>query len=116
MSKTNRMLIIRKAFQAKVKIGKLIKDYLYYPDEGVRTHAQARKKAKKHGRVISVEKVDTQALLGKIENLKLEQEPGKYYLGGDIYEDELNIDELLGLRKKTKRRSNYVRQREREKD
>jgi len=105
------MLIARKAFQVKVKIGKLIKDYLYYPDEGVRTHDQARKKARKHGRVISVEKVDTQALLGRIENLKLDTDPDRYYLGG---EDELNLDELLGLRKKTKRRINRVRQRERQ--
>lgn len=97
------MSIGRKALEVKVKVGKLIKAYLYYDDEGVKTHKQAAQKAKKHGKVISVEKVDNQALLGRIENLDLSE---NYYLGGGIYEDDLNLDEVLGLRKKTKRRSN----------
>lgn len=94
------MSIGRKALEVKVRVGKLIKAYLYYNDEGVKTHKQAAQKARKHGKVISVEKVDTQALLGRIENLDLSED---YYLGKGIYEDDLNIDEVLGLRKKTKR-------------
>ncbi len=102
------MSIGRKAFEVKVRIGKVIKKYLYYHDKGVKTHKQAAQKAKKHGRVISVEKVDNQALLGRIENLNLE-EGGNYDLGGGVFEDDLNLDEVLGLRKKTKRRSNNGR-------
>jgi len=94
------MSIGRKALEVKVRIGRLIKSYLYYYDEGVKTHKQAAQKAKKHGKVISVEKVDTQALLGRIENLDLSE---NYYLGGVVYENELNLDEVLGLSKKTKR-------------
>lgn len=100
------MSVASRAFEAKVRIGGLIKSYLYYYSEGVRTHKQARQKARKHGKVISVEKVDTQALLGRIENLKLDDEPERFYLGGGVFEDELNLDEVLGLSKKTKRRSN----------
>ncbi len=98
------MSIGRKAFEVKVRIGKVIKKYLYYHDDGVKTHTQAAQKAQKHGRVISVEKVDNHALLGGIENLNLEE--GNYDLGGGVFEDDLKLDEVLGLRKKTKRRSN----------
>lgn len=97
------MSIASRAFEAKVRIGGLIKSYLYYYNEGVRTHKQARQKARKHGKVISVEKVDTQALLGRIENLRLDDEPERFYLGGGVFEDELNLDEALGLSKKENR-------------
>tara|TARA_Y100000310_G_scaffold79271_2_gene75954 strand:+ start:4407 stop:4748 length:342 start_codon:yes stop_codon:yes gene_type:complete len=97
--------VIDKAFEVKVKIGKLIKAYLYYRSDGVKSHRQAARKAKKHGKVISVEKVDAQALLGRIENLDLSEESERYYLGGGVFEDELDIDGVLGLSKKIKRRS-----------
>lgn len=97
------MSVINRVFEAKVRIGKVIKSYLYYYSDGVKTHRQAARKATKHGKVISVEKVDTQALLGRIENLNLDEEPIRYYLGGGVYEDELDIDGVLGLSKKTKR-------------
>jgi len=99
------MSIISKTFEVKVKVGQLFKTYHYEAS----TNKQAASKAKRHGRIISVRKVDIQALLGRIENLKLEEEPERYYLGGGVYEDDLNIDEVLGLSKKTKRRSNNGR-------
>ncbi len=99
------MSILNRVFEAKVRVGKVIKAYLYYTSDGVRTHKQAAQKAKKHGKVISVEKVDTHALLGRIENLDLTEDPMSQYLGGGVFEDDLNLDEVLGLRKKTKRRS-----------
>lgn len=94
------MSIITRVFEAKVRVGKDIKSFLYYYSDGIKTHKQAAQRARKKGKVISVEKVDAQALLGKIEDLSLEQEPERYYLGGGVFEDELNLDEILGLRKK----------------
>ena len=100
------MSIASRAFEAKVRVGRVIKSYLYYASEGVRTHKQAVNRAKKHGKVISVEKVDAEALLGRIENINLSNEPERFYLGSGVFEDELNLDEVLGLSKKPKRRSN----------
>ncbi len=91
------MSIGRKAIEVKVRIGKIVKAYLYFHDEGVKTHRQAAHKAKKHGKVISVEKVDTYALLGRIEKLNLDEGLERQYLGGGVYEDELDLDGVLGL-------------------
>lgn len=99
------MSAINRVFEAKVRVGRTIRAYLYFAKDGVKTHEQAAHKAQKHGKIISVEKVDTQALLGRIEKLKLDEEPERYYLGGGVFEDELKLDEALGLSKKTKRRS-----------
>ena len=99
------MSIANRVFEAKVKVGRAIKSYLYFSSDGIRTHKQAANKAKKHGKIISVEKVDTQALLGRIENLKLD-DINNQYIGEGVYENDLKIDELLGLSKKTKKRRN----------
>lgn len=80
-------------FEVRVKVGQLFKTYHYEANDG----KQAASKAKRHGRIISVRKVDIQALLGRIENIKLDEEPERYYLGGGVYEDELNLDQVLGL-------------------
>jgi len=122
------MSIISRTFEVKVKVGQLFKTYHYEAN----TNRQAAGKAKRHGRIISIRKVDIQALLGKIENIKLDEEPERYYLGGGIYEDELNIDQIIGLKgSKTaslskkrfkgkylgmKRRSNREKERERQED
>lgn len=108
------MSVATRVFEAKVKVGKVIKSYLYYYNEGVRTHDQARKKAKKHGRVISVGKVDIPSLLSKIEDINLNEEPERHYLGGGIYEDELDIDKVLGLTKKKEDRVTRLKNKSRD--
>lgn len=105
------MSIIRRMFEVRVKVGEKLKSYHYSASNS----KQAAQRAKKHGRVVSAKKVDIQALLGKIENLNLSEEPIRQYLGSGIYEDELNLDEVLGLTKKKKDRSKRLEDKSRDK-
>lgn len=94
------MSIFNRVFEVKVKVGQKTETFHFEK----RTSKQAGEAGQKHGRVLSVRKVDRQALLGNIEKLDLSQEPLRTYLGSGVYEDELNIDAVLGLSKKENRR------------
>lgn len=103
------MSVATRVFEASVRVGRQIKSFLYYYEDGVKTHKQAAQKARKHGKVISVRKVDTPALLSRIESLNLDDE----YLGGGVFESDLKLDEVLGLRKKE--RSNRLKNKSKDK-
>ncbi len=96
------MSFISKVYEVRVKVGQKLKSYHYKAN----TSKNAAKKGKKHGRIISVKKVDIQTLLGnRIENLNLDEPAERIYLGDGIFEDDLDIDGVLGLTKKTKRKT-----------
>ena len=92
-------------YEVRVKVGQLLQSFHFER----RTQKQAVAEASRHGKVVSARKVSPQLLVGNIENLKLEdngqkpqllnsKEP-RQYLGGGIFEDQLDIDRMLGLKK-----------------
>ncbi len=63
---------------------------------------RAKEKGQKIGRVVGVSKVDALKGLTDIEQMKLKQMPRQdkgLYIGGGLYDNTLNLDELLGLRR-----------------
>ena len=68
-----------------------------------RTAAQAIAVAKKHGEVVSCRKVDIVAMVGNIENIKLEQ--STVYEAGNPYKSALAMDDMV-WKKRNKRLDN----------
>ncbi len=63
---------------------------------------KARAKGEKKGRVVSVCKVDPSVVCRDVEKMKLKQqrrEDRGLYIGGGLYDNTLNLDEMLGLRR-----------------
>ena len=94
------MSIARTLYEVRVKIGRKIRSFHYWAN----SPSKAGNRGGKHGRVVSVQKVDVDDLQGSIENMQLEPEEVSIgdFLGGE--DDKLRIDELLGLRKSNKNR------------
>ena len=61
---------------------------------------RAKKLAKKHGQVLGVKKVGLPSYIGSPNCYELEQEPLGLYLGSGVYEKDIDLDVILGLRKK----------------
>ncbi len=67
-----------------------------------KSQGKAAEKGSRYGRVMSVRKVDASEFISDIENMKLKQskpEPRGLYIGGGLYDNTLNLDEILGLRR-----------------
>lgn len=94
------MGILRKIYEVRVKVGQEIRSF-HFEKNSQRAAVEA---GQKRGRVVSVRKVDRQVLLGNIEKLDLTTDSVRSYLGGGIYEDDLNIDGVLGLQSKENHR------------
>ena len=76
-----------------------------------RTHKQAalRAKAKRLGRIVSCRQLDAHAMIGNIENLKLDQVP---MVGADSpYSNAVAMDEMIWA-KRNKRRKNLQKDKE----
>lgn len=85
-------------FEARVLVNGLPQMFHYWAKD----QEQAQVKARKKGRVQSVRKVDASEYTVGIETLKLEPVNKGLYLGAGVYENDFNLDEILGLRKKKK--------------
>lgn len=71
-----------------------------------RTHEQAKKKAEKYGRVLSVRKHISTRSYGKIENIKLDQEPLPLIV--PQFSKAIAMDEMI-WKKRNVRRNNMQR-------
>lgn len=88
-------------YEVRVRAGDKLKMFHFRRNN----HNQAAKEGAKKGKVISVHKVNKQAMLGNIEAIQFDDISIGEYLKGEY--DDLKIDELLGLRKpNNNRRSN----------
>lgn len=84
----------------------LKKDGLFYDLHFcVKSKEVAERRGEKHGKVYGVKKVDRDELFREKSNIKLNPPEG-LYLGQGIYENELDLDVMLGLRKQHKEKNN----------
>lgn len=60
----------------------------------------AKKRAAKRGRVISCQKVSVDEYTNNIEHLELNQQPLGLRLGVGVYERDIDLDSILGIKKK----------------
>jgi hypothetical protein len=68
---------------------------------------RARKLAKKkNGKVLSIRKVNIDEWPSGVELMKLEKQPKGLYLGGGVYENDIDLDKMLGLRRNNKNAKN----------
>lgn len=68
-----------------------------------RTHEQAKKEGEKHGKVISVQKLQVERIVGNPENMRLDQ--ASVYDMGNPYPNAVSMDEMV-WRKRNIRRKN----------
>lgn len=87
-----------RVFEARVMVNGIPQMFHYL----AKNQEQAQVKARKKGRVQSVRKVDASEYTVGIETLRLEPASRGLYLGAGVYEGDINLDEILGLRKKKK--------------
>ena len=69
-----------------------------------RTDEQARKKAKKYGKPLSVRKYHPEDRLKNIENIKLNQEPLDVFLLNNQFNKALAMDEFIWKKQNKKRK------------
>lgn len=86
-------------YQAKVDVGYIVKMFHYFSND----IKKVRKRAEKHGRVLGIRKVGIPDYIGSLNCYQIQQEPLGLYLGGGLYEKDINLDEILGLTKKKKK-------------
>lgn len=80
----------------------LKKDGIFYDLHFLRRSKElAQKAGERHGKVYGVKKVDRDELFREKYNVKLNPPQGMY-LGQGIYENELDLDVILGLRRQRK--------------
>lgn len=62
---------------------------------------KAREKGEKKGRVLSVRKVNPDNVIRDIEQMKIVKQPKPQglYIGSGLYEDNIDLDKMLGLRR-----------------
>ena len=101
------MSIRARVYEVRVKVGRKLKSFHFRTN----SQGQAVSRGEKHGRVVSVQKVNKYDLLGNIENLSLDDVSIGDYIGGEL--DRLKIDEALGLRKKESKNRRSKRGKER---
>ena len=87
------MSAIDRLYEVKVRYGQITRTLHYW----AANHGHAANRAKKHGSIQSVRKVNYDILERPIEELKLNQEDRGVYLGKGVYDKEIDIDTLLGL-------------------
>ena len=87
-------------FQAKVIVGNVVKMFHFFGKD----IKKIRKRAEKKGRVIGSRKVGIPDYIGSLNCYQIQQEPLGLYLGGGLYEKDIDLDEILGLTSKKKKR------------
>lgn len=95
------MSSVARVFEVKVRVDGDIRSYHYQ----AKSHEQAVTKAQKRGRILGVRKVSPSDIIGNIESIKLDQKPLGLYIGGGLYENDINLDEILGLRKPSRNKN-----------
>ena len=99
-------------FQAQILINGVRKMFHF---ENLKNHNQADARAqklarKKNGRVLSIRKVsgkkDITEWPSGVEFMKLKPQPKGLYLGGGMYEEDVDLDKILGLRRDKKDKKN----------
>lgn len=100
------MSSLGRTFEARLLINGLQKMFHF---NDLRNQRQAELRAqklasKKNGRVLSVKKVNVDEWPSGIEFMKLQRQPRGLYLGAGVYEGDIDLDRILGLRKDGKKR------------
>lgn len=91
-------------FEVRLLIGGVAKMF-HFRDLKNQDQAQmrARKLAKKkNGKVLSVRKVYIDEWPMGVELMRLERQPRGLYLGAGMYEADIDLDKILGLKKEPK--------------
>lgn len=91
-------------FEVRLIIGGIAKMFHF---RDLRNQDQAVQRAqklakKKNGKVLSVRKVNVDEWPSGIELMRLERQPRGLYLGAGTYENDIDLDKILGLKKESK--------------
>lgn len=91
-------------FEVRLLIGGITRMFHF---RDIRNQDQAQMRArklakKKNGKVISIRKVNIDDWPSGVELMRLERQPRGLYLGAGTYENDIDLDKILGLKKDSK--------------